>query len=563
MLESSGNINPSLSSRRFINILTRYVSLRLLFLMLLIFGTGVLLVIYFYPKSETSIYFYILSEIGKALFITAMISGAVKWYLTRQTIILENTKNEIIRDELKKNLEELKDKVLSQTKVMTAASKSLDALKNAGIVEFYENRSRASKEIEDAIENKNVKSLKIIGISLNDFVRDEHPILHKAWKTVEDYIKSDKPPRKTENIEIKLLIIDPMSNGAFLRGSAEGTEDSHTRLYEDVIISMRHFRNLEKISSIGKKVKFSAKIYRTPPIMYLVWTPETSFVQQYYFRPKHSADINIPVIQYHSKDPFLNLGNSIHDELQFHFDWIWDNAAFSLQDYFKKHNIGIDSGSNNANIINIYYEKNLSQQKSKERILYLIKNTQKRLWIKGISLKSFFKYGDLFDAISNACSIAGLDIKVLLIDPDCDQAKIRSFREYLMNDETRNLSYFNDEERRKQPLYKDTMDSITNIRDHIKELNNYCNKHNFSARIYHSSPEAFILITDESALIEQYHYGKIRPTTSQSSKGKILGGDFPVIEYKRNDKDSFDPYKILNNHFEFVFTHCSKDITIE
>ena len=287
------------------------------------------------------------------------------------------------------------------------------------------------------------------------------------------------------------------------------------------------------------------------------------FVQQYYFRPRHSADINIPVIQYHSKENSQVSGSSIHDELNFHFNWIWDHASISLDEYFNDHLIGIDEGARESNIINIYYEKDLKQERSRQRILHLISKTKKILWIKGISLKSFFKYGDLFDSISNACLIETLDIRILLIDPNSEQARLRSFREFLMIRSDSKLDEFSDDERKKQRLYKDTMDSIANISDHLKELNSSCTNHNFKARIFFSAAEAFTLITDDGALVEQYHYGKIRPTQSQDSKGKILGGDFPVVEYKRNDNDVFDPYRILKDHFNYIFNNCSSELPLD
>jgi len=538
----------------------RYISAKLLLAIILLGGIGIFFIVLSFNKTESSTFFYLVREAGKALFITAIISGGVKWYMTRQYIKLDKEKDAILKHELSETLDNLTKKVLEQTNKMSASASSLDALQDADVVRFYRNRSEASKDIKAALQDNKVTTIKIIGISLNDFIRDEHTELHNAWKTIESYITNGTPPSGVDKLDVQVLLIDPTSYGALLRAEAEGTEDRASRLRKDVNVSMNDLYELEK-ECMSTPVCFQARIYRTTPILYLVWTPSFAFVQQYYFRPSHRADINIPIIKYYNKPKIESQPYSIHDELAFHFDWLWSHASISLSKYIDECSQGTALAMMNSGIDNIFYDFNLSRK----RIIHLISDPENTtLWIKGISLRSFFQYGDLYDVIAKASKRENLDIKILLIDPDCEQAKIRSFREFLMTNPSAKPEEFREEARKAQRLYKDTTESITLIRAFLKELSLDNQTLRFKVKLFSSAPEAFMLITDKSALVEQYHYGKIRPVSTEEFSSKILGGDIPVLEYEKlpSSKSSStikDPYRIFRDHFQFVFDYFAID----
>ncbi len=543
---------------KFLEILKRFISTKLILASIILIVIGILLIILSFSRSGTNVFFFIMQETGKAIFITALISGAIKWYLTRQAMLLESEKDRVFREQLSFSLNELKSKIIEQTQKMTKSSKSLDALRSANIAKVYEKRLTASEDIKATLEHKSVEQIKIIGISLNDFIRDEHSTIHMAWESIEGYIANDRPPEKSEKLTIQVLLIDPKSSGAYYRGMAESTEDLFkTRIDKDVLSSLEHFYNLEKAARDNKNVSFKARIYRLPPILYLIWTPSTSYVQQYYFRPRHSG-INIPVLKYYNQSGLDSTESSIHEELKFHFDYIWDRVSVSLDEYFVTYSLGTDNAIRKAKIKNIFYDQDISRN----RIIHLIKNTNKILWIKGISLKSYFRSNSpLCMAIYDACKRNVEDIKILMIDPDSEQGEIRSFREYLINNPTGRSEDFVDDARKRQRLYKDTMDSIEFIEENLVEFSQN-KKSNFQVRLFKSAPEAFILITDESVLVEQYHYGKIDKDIEGMKK--ILGGDFPIFEYHKTtngeEEETFAPYKILKDHFEFVFNRCSRRI---
>ena len=56
------------------------------------------------------------------------------------------------------------------------------------------------------------------------------------------------------------------------------------------------------------------------------------------------------------------------------------------------------------------------------------------MWIQGVSLRSFFEPGPLFNAIVTLIKRGDVDLRILLIDRMCEQAQYRSYRERLFAD---------------------------------------------------------------------------------------------------------------------------------
>lgn len=562
----------SKDKKRILDTLRRFSALKVLLAILSLFFIGGGVVYFTHERAAQNPLFYILQEIGKGIIVTGLVSGAVKWYVTRQAVEfdrgvkeLDEQKEQAFREESKKALSELRKEVTRQTDRMVASASSLASLQAAGIVRAFLTREEAAADIKSALVREGVTAIKLIGISLNDFVRDENSVLHSAIQELERRIARASQTRDGNGevsqpvLSIQVLLIDPKSNGAFLRAHAEGEGVlAKPRLIEDVEYSIGYFKDLEELSR-GGPVQLQVRLYRYAPMLHLVWTPDVCFVQQYYFCSSHSAAIKVPVFKCERYAGTEVQTFSAIDDLEFHFDWLWKYASISASEYRDNHLDGVDKAIRKANIQNIYYDPGKSQQ----RILRLIAQTQKILYIKGVSLHSFFRHGDLFTAIINACK-RGVTVKVLLVEPNCEEARYRSFREYRILHKQATLAEFTDSIQKNERLYSDTVASIQFIEKQRKlhDLNT------LDARLYFSAAEAFCLLTDESVIVEQYHYGTISPDPYESS----LGGDVPVIEYKNftaEDEDIHlltgrdkvkDPYLLFKDHFNFVFEHCSKGL---
>lgn len=556
--------------KKLLDTLRRFASFKVVVVVIFLFLAGGTIVYNTYHRAKNEALFYIFQEIGKGIMVTVLVSGAVKWYVTRQAVEfdqevkdLDQLKEQTFREESKKALADLKQEVTQQTARVAASASSLVALQDAGMIKAFRDRSEAAEDIRDCLEEEAVTNIKLIGISLNDFVRDEEAVLHSAMQNLEHLItqQDDTPGNGRPSLYVQVLLLDPESNGALLRANAEGEDVlAKSRLKEDVKYSIDYFQKLEGLSA-GKNIRLEARLYRSDPFLYLVWTPAVCFVQQYYFRPRRSSLFNVPIFKCESRSNIHPTEFSAHDELRFHFDWVWNHASVPVSEYRLNYGIGVDSAIREANIQNIYYDPKRSEQ----RILHLIDKTTEVLYIKGVSLHSFFRHGKLFKAFLNACK-RGVTVKVQLIDPESEQAKYRSFREFRIMNKDAQLKDFTPETRVRERLYVDTQASIQFIQNHVTRLN----LSNIHVRAYRSAPEGFLLMTDDAALIEQYHYG----TISASEEEATLGGDFPVIEYKNftaedesalllSDRDKEkDPYRLLKDHFNFVFDHCAADIPI-
>lgn len=576
------------NSKRWLLTLADFISLKVLVVAISSIGFGVFLVLLSFDKAEASIYFYLLREVGKAIFITAIITGALKWYMVRQIRNLENARDGLIRHSLSQSLEDLKGNVIRQTQEVAAYVKSLDDMKAAGVSRFYRNRSEAADDIKRTLSDPEISEVRVIGISLNDFVRDEKAALHDAWRAIESRIRRTARINNKETIDVKVLIIDPHCQGAHLRANSEESSDVRSRLVPDVMMAMEQFLDLmnevnsqiqgdnaqetkeEMRPSIETKpiVRFEAKLYRVAPIAYLVWTPNVAYFQPYYFRQSHQSNVNIPLLKCDSQLADTLDKRFLHEEMKFHFDWIWSHASIGIGEYLSEYSIGTDHAIRQASIENIFYEPELS----KKRILSVISNAKTFLWIKGVSLRSFFQLGEIFQAIQNACHREGLSIRVMVIDPECEQAKYRSFREHLIFNADATLENFVDEVRHNQPLYRDTTQTIENIRHLQEDLKSARSKGDFSAKVFTSAPEAFVLQTESTVLIEQYHYGKVRLNRERDDnkvlRAMILGTDIPVLEYKVIDnlpveRQLRDPYRIIRDHMEYVYQYCCSPLPCE
>src|SRR6185436_9234574 len=260
------------------------------------------------------------------------------------------------------------------------------------------------------------------------FLRPGKNNFHEAWQMIEHYIKGEK--LLGHPLYIKVLLIDPTCQGAYHRSRAEETQVGGAgRLGNNVFESLRALCEFERQQEKRKSIHLEVKLYRTPPILYLVQTDFVSYVQQYHFWPQYNPDLNIPVIRYQGRSSSDTQGRSMHDELSFHFDYLWKHCSVNIPEFLEEAARGYDTAVREASIENICYD---DPALCKKRILHLMDGAKERLYLKGITLRTFFSDGELFDKFCEVAVKDGIEVRVLLADPECEQAKIRSFREYLL-----------------------------------------------------------------------------------------------------------------------------------
>ena len=140
---------------------------------------------------------------------------------------------------LKSLVEDVKKDIAAQTEELKKMSQSLDSMARCGIVQVYTSRVDAAPDMKRDLLDQGNSKIRLIGISLNDFIQSIDQSLGEAWDTLQQYILGNKLiSNSTKNLDIKILIIDPLSFGAALRSGSESHKTStalETRLDTDVM----------------------------------------------------------------------------------------------------------------------------------------------------------------------------------------------------------------------------------------------------------------------------------------------------------------------------------------
>ncbi|HEY6293122.1 MAG TPA: hypothetical protein VI455_16345 [Terriglobia bacterium] len=490
--------------------------------------------------------------------------------------------------ELSRSLGDRSAQLLSETKaslndILTQQSSSLEAMQSSCIRSVYASRREAARAIADALENPRNTDVRILGISLNDFLLGGEPALNEAWQVLRRYIEGDAQlPKGHQGLRIRVLIIDPTGLGAQLRSYAETQRDQTVvgRLDNDVQIAAQALQRLERLAGQNvndTKVSFQCRLYRLAPIMFLCHVDEVCFVEQYHFWTKRLNETPIPVLQYERQAAANSSSYPMHEELGEHFDLIWDfsgkdpdresqEVSISVSDYLDHAAVGIDQGAGDFGLVNIFASSN----DAGTRMSWLLKNAKKRVLVQGISLKSFFTGGKLADRMFELIAAGTVDVKALIIDPDCEQATYRSYRERLLQPQGRGISYDEYKQSNKHQesrLVIDTRATIDNIKGWVSDLaahkqDNNPWKCNLEVRLYDSAPVCFMLAADDHVLVEPYNYGKLGSKRGGWGAPRTLGTDMPLFEFRSEPSVLYEkrsdplrrPFELQVDHFEFAFS---------
>lgn len=222
-------------------------------------------------------------------------------------------------------------------------------------------------------------------------------------------------------------------------------------------------------------------------------------------------------------------------------------------------------GIENAEIVNIFFPRTENYDPTK-RMSELISKTKEILWVKQVSLRHLTRQNGILMNEFSGCYKNIKSIRMMPIKLDSDQAKIRSYREYLLKPiPTSNMLTYDNfvkEKYEEETLYRDTMDTINTLRN-LKSVyyeDREANGDEFIIKTFFSSPDAAIFITDESVLYEPLHLGDINEIIRNfdNSNGPILSGKMPVFEFLKRDEPGM--YHLIKNNFETVFDNFADDV---
>ena len=206
---------------------------------------------------------------------------------------------------------------------------------SSDVVRFYRNRRDAAADIIETLRRvagQQNAEVKLIGVSLKDVV---HPEFAKEWADLlPDFAETWDSLLKT-GVHTRVLLMDPASEAAWLRAEAEtalSPRMQQSPLQSDVQNAVEYFYEYKagKIKA-HQYANLEARLYRTDPMLFLIWTATECYVQQYYFRPGLDDD-HIPVVKYSA--PEKAKGASMHEQMSLHFDFMWrDECSIGLEEY--------------------------------------------------------------------------------------------------------------------------------------------------------------------------------------------------------------------------------------
>ena len=165
----------------------------------------------------------------------------------------------------------------------------------------------------------------------------------------------------------------------------------------------------------------------------------------------------------------------------------------------------------------------------------------------GISLRQFFgPIGEFHGIADTALKDLRLNFRILLLDPLCAQAGLRSERE---SDAPVQEGLTDRAEPGGEYEYTDVQSHLESVlfgdlQATTRTLREYVNHHaeRVQARLYRTAPSCMLIFINDSVFLETYHYGR-------TGIGGLKGGKLPVLEFRSDTPQ----YKELKGHFDHVW----------
>jgi hypothetical protein len=431
-----------------------------------------------------------------------------------------------------------------------------EALSRAGVVDVFASLQDAAAEMSAALGEPHLTEIRLLGLDLSDWFNSRGSASHadSPGRRLERLLLSEEPDAIQQgSLNVRVLLLDPDCAAARLLTYGAGEHDSDERL--ERLRSDIHV-TAERLSWLSRKIadqrngnSLQVRFYRTTPGSFTFITNGSSFVRTYYAGLVSSSPA--PVWCYDGQ-------SAEHKAECQHFDVIWDTSSVSCEESLHQSFIGVDRGISESGIVNIYTDLGGAQ----ERIKWLISNARRRVWIQGVSLSHHLS-SPLEEAVLRLPRVSSVDTRLLILDPDSDQAYLKSYRDYLLDEDwsARGIEYDKyllDKSLHEQSAIYAQLQYSTR---RLMGMSAKASPGHFELRHYGCAPTSYVLIADDHALVEQFHYGK-PVTASDSMQAHLqLAREMPLVEYESpasvlfGSKSGLDPFAVLENHFSHVFDH--------
>jgi len=433
-----------------------------------------------------------------------------------------------------------------------------DVFSQAGVDRLYSVREDATADIAAALRDPRVSEIRVLGVGLSDWFRGRRNAsgIDPLGRLLERLVLGEESGvRRGKAVSVQVLLLDPGSAAArLLTHGVDNQRDERLKsLRRDVLATADQLRLLgDQVTGRGNGNSLEVRLYRASPAFFAFSTDVGSFVRPYY-AGWSSGPSPAPMFYYADT-------SSAHKAVRQHFNAIWQNSSVRAEELLVEKAYGVDQGISASEICNIYTDLAHAQ----ERISWLVDNATRRVWIQGVSLVHHLS-PPLEKSIHDLFGRPSVDARLLILDPECEQAYFKSFRDYLLDRDAQadNLDYqtylSQKSLHRESAVYTNIMHSTRRL----QSMTGTRGADRFQLRHYICAPTSYILIADDHALVEQFHYGK-PPSATDSTQAQLqLAREMPLVEYwhpqspSSSSRSELDPVSVIEDHFSQVYYHFS------
>lgn len=503
---------------------------------------------------------FLASQLG-----TGLLVGAVGAALVQAFVMSTPQKMREFVDELRSRPREatLEDRLAELTaelrahdlRTRTAAG---DVLGRLGVVDVFTSAEDTMACISAFLADPAATEVRLLGLSLSTWFGGRRYSRGVDWpgRQLEQLLLDPDPESaRPGGLHVRVLLLDPACLSLRLLTHGTGSESSEEleRLRNEIHEVAEHLSRLSReVASRRNGSSIQVRFYRAVPPFFLFAVRQGVFMRSYYHGLAADPRAVASAAVWH-----FSADSAACQATCRHFDAIWDTGSMPCEESLRHKAIGTDQGINESGIINIYTERESAQ----ERINWLISHARKRVWIQGVSLSHHLS-PPLEEVMLRLLRNPAIDTRVLILDPDSDQAIRKSYRDYLLDqDGSTHVDYDKYAQDRHLHNASDIYDRLRHSAQRFRSMSVKAAAANFQVRQYACAPTSYILIADDHALIEQFHYGKPVNVNDSIQAQLQLAREMPLVEYIRPKSDLFppkpglNPLAVIEDHFTQVFEH--------
>ena len=268
---------------------------------LFLLGTAALIGSYLFESepARVTIISFVVSSLGAALVVTAV----------AEFVLLEHASRA-----MRQQLEETMDQLRRDFAIVTHSIEN-------GLTDVLSPRRGDPSETSvvrtlSSILRDARGELRISGFSLREFLDGGQPL----YAIIQSLLRNDEP------VNVRMLLIDPISEAARLRTMVEqGPLVVHTQgaVFSDVVASISAIEFIVEAARGRSRFSFEARFCNLNPPFYMVATSETLFLEPYHLGrvPGDPPCIGgfVPVLRFRA-------GCQMYQRALLHFDYIWNSC---------------------------------------------------------------------------------------------------------------------------------------------------------------------------------------------------------------------------------------------